>query len=95
MPVSDSLNPGVEYEGYKVYSTTFAANQYSSPVSESHPGSAKMFEFSPPGMALVTKLPDFWSRQRATLVLRRQRAVGYIERNLVYYGLRLAEAAPE
>jgi hypothetical protein len=93
MPLSDSLNAGVEYEGYKIYSTKFAANQYSSPFSESRPGSAELFEFSPPGMAIVTQMTDVWSRPGATLVLRRQRAIGYIERDLVYYGLRLAEAA--
>lgn len=49
MPVFDSLNAGVEYEGYKVYSTNFVSNQYSFSFPESHPAGAKAFEFFRPG----------------------------------------------
>jgi hypothetical protein len=41
----------------------------------------------------MNPVEDVRYRSDATFVLRRQRAIGYIERDLVYRGLRLADQA--
>jgi hypothetical protein len=95
MPAFNSLNVGYELSGDKVYSTTFTSNEYSFPLSASAPVRDVGFTFAPQGMIPVTQQPDIWE-QGATLILRTQRAIGYIERDLVYHGLRLADkAAPQ
>lgn len=95
MPAFNSLNAGYELSGYKAYSTTFTSNQYSFPLSSSAPVRDILFAFSPIGMTVVAQPRDIWE-QGATLILRTQRAIGYIERDLVYHGLRLADkAAPQ
>lgn len=92
MPAFDALNAGYELSGRKAYSTTFTSNEYSFPGSSSAPVRDVLFTFAPQGMIPVTQRPDIWD-QGATLILRTQRAIGYIERDLVYHNLRLADKA--